>query len=128
MNCLKQRGRMSPVSTVIMVTLGLLIVMSLVESCSGPANTNTSEGSSGASGTSSSNVTVELSSNQVSAIKVGTVGVFQFTLEKEAIGAISFDEDPALVQAESTLLGAAGTAEVASNELVRARSLYETNG
>lgn len=33
-----------------------------------------------------------------------------------------------MVQAESTLLGAAGTVEVASNELVRARSLYETNG
>lgn len=71
---------------------------------------------------------MELSSNQLNAIKIGVVGTHLFPREKEAVGAISFEEDPAIVQAESTLLAAAGTAQVTSNELVRARSLYETNG
>jgi cobalt-zinc-cadmium efflux system membrane fusion protein len=73
-------------------------------------------------------VTVELTTNQLVSIKVALMATYLFTVEKEAVGAITFDEDPAIVQAESTLLGAAGTVEVASNELVRARSLSETNG
>jgi cobalt-zinc-cadmium efflux system membrane fusion protein len=71
---------------------------------------------------------VELSPNQLNAIKIGTVGTYVFPVEKEEVGSISFDEDPAIVQVESTLLGVAGTVEVTSNELVRAKALYETNG
>jgi len=83
---------------------------------------------SGASNAAPADVTVELSSNQLNAIKIGPIATYSFPVEKEAVGSISFDEDPAIVQAESTLLGAAATAQVTSNELVRARSLYETNG
>lgn len=71
---------------------------------------------------------VELSANQLSAIKIEPVKNFLFPVEKEAPGSVGFDRDPAEIQAESTLLAAAGTAQVASNELVRAKALYETNG
>ena len=72
--------------------------------------------------------TVTLSGDQLNAIKIGTVGTDTFTVEKEEVGSVSFDEDPATVQAEATLLAAAGTAEVSSNELVRARALSGKNG
>jgi cobalt-zinc-cadmium efflux system membrane fusion protein len=44
------------------------------------------------------------------------------------VGSIGFDEDPATVQAESTLIGAAATYELTSKELQRASDLYGTNG
>jgi cobalt-zinc-cadmium efflux system membrane fusion protein len=71
---------------------------------------------------------MELSSNQLSAIKIGVVGAHSFPVEKEEVGNISFDDDPATVQAESTLIGAAASFTLASNVLVRAQALYDTNG
>jgi cobalt-zinc-cadmium efflux system membrane fusion protein len=44
------------------------------------------------------------------------------------VGSIGFEEDPATVQAESTLIGAAATFTLTSNVLVRAQALYGTNG
>jgi len=73
-------------------------------------------------------VTVELSSNQLSAIKIAPVGTYIFPQEKQAVGSVCFEEDPAIVQAESTLLAAAATFVVTSNELARAQTLYDTNG
>lgn len=81
-----------------------------------------------ASNASPADVTVELSSNQLNAIKIAPVETHLFPVEREAVGSISLDEDPAIVQAESTLLGAAATLQVSSNELARARSLYTDNG
>jgi len=71
---------------------------------------------------------VELSKDQLNAIKIGTVGTYVFPVEKEAVGSIFFDEDPGTVQAESTLLGAAAAEEAATNVLARAQELYDTNG
>ncbi|MGA9451253.1 MAG: efflux RND transporter periplasmic adaptor subunit [Verrucomicrobiia bacterium] len=71
---------------------------------------------------------MELSSNQLKAIKIGPVGTCLFPVEKEAVGSVSFEEDPSIVQAESTLIGAAATFELTSDELARAQALYETNG
>lgn len=73
-------------------------------------------------------ITVELSSRQVTAIQIAPVGTHRFRVETEAAGAISFAEDPAVIQAESALLAAAAAAQVNSNELARARSLFGTNG
>jgi cobalt-zinc-cadmium efflux system membrane fusion protein len=72
--------------------------------------------------------TVDLSGDQLNAIKIEPVGTYLFPVEKEAVGSIGFDEDPSTVQAESTLVGAAATIGVTSNVLVRAQVLYESNG
>jgi membrane fusion protein, heavy metal efflux system len=71
---------------------------------------------------------LELSDEQRAALKIEPVGTYNFVLESEAIGTISFDEDPAVVQAESNLLGAAANLEMSRKELVRVQSLGESNG
>jgi cobalt-zinc-cadmium efflux system membrane fusion protein len=71
---------------------------------------------------------VDLAPSQLSAIKIEPVGACLFPVEKEAVGNISFDEEPATVQAESTLIAAAATFTLTSNVLVRAQALYGTNG
>ncbi len=78
--------------------------------------------------TTPAETTVELSGDQLNAINIGTVGTYTFPVEKEEVGSVSFNEEPTTVQAEATLLGAAGTAEVSSNELARDRALSGTNG
>jgi cobalt-zinc-cadmium efflux system membrane fusion protein len=112
---------------------------------------------------SNAQTVVELSPSQLATIKIAPVGTFQFPLEKEAVGCVSFDDDmsvpvfppyqgkiiaafvelgdevqkgqplysidsPDLIQAESTLIGAAATLELTTKELARARELSETNG
>ncbi|HTV65129.1 MAG TPA: efflux RND transporter periplasmic adaptor subunit [Bryocella sp.] len=106
---------------------------------------------------------VELSPQQLQAIKVAPVGSYLFPLEKEAVGTISFADDlsvqvfpsyqgkitkslvdvgdevqkgqplytiesPDLIQAESTLIGAAATLDLTNKELARAKELDRTNG
>ena len=106
---------------------------------------------------------VELSPSQLGSIKVESVGSYLFSVEKEAVGSIDFDNDlsvqvfppsqgkiiealvelgdpirkgqplytvesPDLIQAESTLLGAAATFEATSKELARVKDLYTSNG
>ena len=71
---------------------------------------------------------VELSQNQVNAIKIGRVGTYLFPIEKAELGSIGFSEDPATVQAESTLIGAAATFDLTNKTLARAQALGETNG
>jgi cobalt-zinc-cadmium efflux system membrane fusion protein len=67
---------------------------------------------------------VELSASQLGAIKIAPVGTYLFPVEKEAVGSVSFDEAPSIVQDESTLLGAAATFVLTTKELARARDLY----
>ena len=106
---------------------------------------------------------VELSPDQLNAIKVQPVGSYLFPVEKETVGTISFADDlsvqvfpsyqgkimqglvelgnevrkgqplytiesPDLIQAESTLIGAAATLELTNKELARAKDLSQTNG
>jgi len=71
---------------------------------------------------------LELSDEQRSALKIEPVGTYDFVVESEAVGMINFDEDPALVQAESTLLSAAANLEMSRKELARVQSLGESNG
>ena len=75
-----------------------------------------------------SEAAVELSPSQLAAIKIEPVGTYSFPVEKEAVGSVSFDEDPAIVQAESTLLAAAATFQSTSKELARVEALGENNG
>jgi cobalt-zinc-cadmium efflux system membrane fusion protein len=128
-----------------------------------PAHANPPQGSGSASNAPQAEATVDLSSGQLSAIKIEPVETHLFPVEKEAVGSIAFVDDlsvqvfppyqgkliqtfvelgdevqkgqplytidsPDLIQAESTLIGAAGTFELTSKELARAKDLYGTNG
>ncbi len=70
---------------------------------------------------------VTLDETQFKSIKVEPVGQHLFAVERDTVGSVDFDEDLAVVQAESTLVGAAATFEVTSKELARAKALYSTN-
>ena len=106
---------------------------------------------------------IELSPSQLGAIKIESVRTYLFSLEKEAVGSIDFDNDlsvqifppsqgkiiatfaalgdriqkgqplytvdsPDLIQAESTLLGAAASFEATSKELARVKDLHTSSG
>jgi cobalt-zinc-cadmium efflux system membrane fusion protein len=71
---------------------------------------------------------LDLSPEQRSVLKIEPVGTFSFVVESETVGTVSFDEDPAVIQAESTLISAAANLEMSRKELVRAQSLGEANG
>ncbi len=110
-----------------------------------------------------SQTSVELSPSQLEAIKIAPVGTYQFPVEKDTVGSISFADDlsvqvfppfqgkiirglvelgdnvqkgqplytidsPDLIQAESSLISAAGVFELTTKELARARDLNKTNG
>jgi len=71
---------------------------------------------------------VELEPGQLKSIKIEPVGTYFFPVEKEAVGSIGFDEDPTIIAAESTLIGAAATLELTSKELARVKDLSGANG
>src|SRR5215469_10820871 len=52
---------------------------------------------------------LELSTAQLQAIRIEPAQTAEFASESESVGSVSFDEDPAIVQAESTMLTAAAT-------------------
>lgn len=54
--------------------------------------------------------------------------MYRFPVVKTELGSVAFAEDPAIVQAESTLLGAAATLKLTRKELQRAHLLYGTEG
>ncbi len=143
-----------------------VITTVLVKSQSGTAqaiapDAHEAKGPPPAPGASEAEATLELSPSQLQAVKIETIGTYQFPTEKEAVGSIDFDEDlsvqvftpyqgkiinaiaqlgdevqkgealftidsPDLIQAESTLIGAAATLELTNQELVRAKDLYAT--
>ena len=125
-------------------------------------NTNPQPVKSSPSNSSQVDPAVDLSPSQLSSIKIEPVGTYQFPVEKETVGTISFADDlsvqvfppyqgtiiqafaelgmpvqkeqplytirsPDLIQAESTLIGAAATYELTTKELARAKDLYTTN-
>jgi cobalt-zinc-cadmium efflux system membrane fusion protein len=71
---------------------------------------------------------LELQPGQLGGLRIEHVETHSFPIEKQAVGSISFDEDPAIVQAESTLLAASANLELSSKELRRVRNLGESNG
>jgi len=126
------------------------------------ANAKAPQESDGKPKAAPSEPTVELTASQLNSIKVGPVESYQFPVDKDAVGSISFADDltvqvypsyqgkiiqslaelgdqvrkgqplytidsPDLIQAESTLIGAAASLELTSKELTRAKDLYTTN-
>jgi cobalt-zinc-cadmium efflux system membrane fusion protein len=71
---------------------------------------------------------VKLSPGQASTVRVAPVEMHRFAIERVELGNVAFAEDPAIVQAESTLLGAAATLRLDRKELERAQRLYDTQG
>ncbi len=71
---------------------------------------------------------LDLSAEQRTAIRIEPVGTFTFVVESETVGTVSFDEDPAVIQAESTLISAAANLEMSRRALLRVQSLGEANG
>ena len=71
---------------------------------------------------------MELSASQASELRIAPAATFRFPVEKSEPGSVAFAEDPAIVQAESTLLGAAATLKLTRKELRRARLLFDTQG
>jgi len=71
---------------------------------------------------------LDLQPVQLEGLRVERVATHSFPVEKQAVGSISFDEDPSIVQAESTLLNASANLELNNKELKRVRSLGEGNG
>jgi membrane fusion protein, heavy metal efflux system len=115
--------------TAAVITTALLIFAAVLGSgCSHGDDAATPSPAADSASNASAPPTIELTGDQLNSIKIGQVGPHTFPVEKEAVGTISFDEDPNTVQAESTLLGAAAAEELASNILARARALYDTNG
>src|SRR5690348_10322730 len=72
--------------------------------------------------------TIELSATQLGALRIQVAELRSFPVEKTAVGSISFDKDPAIVQAESTLIAAASQLGLTARELARVRSLGAGNG
>jgi membrane fusion protein, heavy metal efflux system len=54
--------------------------------------------------------------------------MYSFPVERTELGSVEFTDDPAIIAAESTLLGAAATLELTRKELWRARLLHDTQG
>jgi membrane fusion protein, heavy metal efflux system len=149
---------------VILAVVAILIAKGLL--APRPSHGQTTSGNTSAQPTASpqpSEVAVDLTATQLSAIKVAPLGTYLFPTDEEAVGNIGFDGDtsvqvfpqyqgtiiamlvdlnapvrkdqplytitsPDLIQAESTLIGAAAQYELTSKELARAKELNGTSG
>jgi hypothetical protein len=69
---------------------------------------------------------VELTTSQLQAITIAPLGTYRFPLEREEIGNISFEEDPAVVAMEASLIAAAASEELTAHEFQRATALKVT--
>jgi cobalt-zinc-cadmium efflux system membrane fusion protein len=147
-------------------TVTLVVAVALLESCHSRGqgtDGNTPQQSGKTSNASAINLktansAVDLSPSQLNSIKIEPVGAYEFPVERETVGNISFADDlsvqvfpayqgtiikafvelgaqvekdqplytiksPDLIQAESTLIGAAATFELTNKELERVKGL-----
>lgn len=146
------------------VIIGLVAVATglLISGSAQTASNSTPSAGAGSNGPPSQ-TSLDLSPQQLNAIKIAPVGTYLFPVEKEAVGNIDYVDDlsvqvfpnyqgkllktfvelgddvqkeqalytidsPDLVNAESTLIGAAATFELTDKELTRAKNLSGTNG
>lgn len=112
--------------------MGLLLAgIAAIAAVSGCTRTSGAMAASSAPPASSApapSTTVKLSAGQAGELRIAPAGTFRFPIEKPELGSVAFAEDPAIVQAESALLGAAATLRLNRKELRRARLLYDTQG
>jgi membrane fusion protein, heavy metal efflux system len=113
-------------SLLISATLGVALLAFGCRRSPGPSDAD--PGTPAAGPVTAAAKALDLSPEQRGALKIEPVGTFSFVVESETVGTVSFDEDPAVIQAESTLISAAATLEMSRKELLRAQSLGEANG
>lgn len=110
------------------IGLSLICSAAILAGCGKAESADESRQPDPATNSPPAEASVELTTNQLAAIKIEPVGTYLFPVEKEAVGSVSFDEDPAIVQAKSSLVGAAATFDSTGKELARVTALGETNG
>lgn len=150
---------------VCVTAVAMVVAVAFLESChsrgqAADGNPQQSAKNSTTSDTNSKTATstVDLSPSQLNSIKIEQVGTYEFPVERETVGCISFADDlsvqvfpayqgtiikafvdlgvsvekdqslytiksPDLIQAESTLIGAAATFELTKKELERVKGL-----
>jgi cobalt-zinc-cadmium efflux system membrane fusion protein len=113
--------------TLLAATLSITAVLQVACQRIGSAYANPGA-TSNEPGNPSSVHAIELTAAQLRAVTIEPAQTRDFAVESETVGSITFDEDPSVVQAESTLLTAAGNLEMSQRELVRVQSLGEANG
>ena len=106
----------------------LLIAAMVLSGCGKTEETSAAAPEAGPQTNAQGEATVELTASQVKAVKIEGVGTYNFPIEKDAVGSVSFDEDFGIVQAQSTLVSAAATFDSTGKELERVKALGETNG
>ena len=122
-SCRKSRkSRMSHRRTLSKV----IFAVALVSAACGRSENNQTAGAGNGSIASPSQVVV--SALQLKLLKVSTAAVRRFHPDMEVVGTVSFAEDPAVLQAEATLLTAAAADRQMAKELDRATQLHVTNG
>lgn len=109
------------------ITLWLILAAAVFAGCGKAENSDASRQADPASN-APAEAAVELTGSQTNAVKIAPLGTYLFPVEEEAVGNVSFAEDPAIVQAESTLVSAAATFNSTGKELARVAALGETNG
>ena len=100
----------------------------LTSGCHRGAVASSTDAATPESGTAAPAKALDLSPEQRSAVRIEPVGTFAFVAESDTVGTVSFDEDSAVVQAESTLISAAANLDQGRKELRRVEALGETNG
>lgn len=100
----------------------------LLAGCGKNSGADQSQAAAATSQATASAPSVKLAPSQLSSIAIGPARNYLFPVEREAVGSVNFEDDPAIIQAESTLLAAAASNELTRKELARVRSLGNTNG
>jgi multidrug efflux pump subunit AcrA (membrane-fusion protein) len=87
--------RLNERTVVAVVTVATIIIAAAVvlPGCGQSTNTNPTRANSSASNSLQSDPAVDLSPSQLSSIKIEPVGTYQFPVEKETVGTISFADD-----------------------------------
>jgi cobalt-zinc-cadmium efflux system membrane fusion protein len=112
---------------ILLVATSLCAAGALASGCHRSDAASESDPTTHASGATTA-TTLELTAGQLNSIKLEPVESSSFPLEFEAVGTVSFDEDPAVIQSEAILISAAASLDMNRKELRRVQSLGEANG
>lgn len=102
--------------------------IALVTVACGRAEKSNNQSGDAVNGTVPGSSQVVVSAKQREMLKVSTAGLHHFHPDMEVIGTVSFPEDPAVLQAEATLLTTAAADRQMAKEFDRATQLRSTNG
>jgi multidrug efflux pump subunit AcrA (membrane-fusion protein) len=78
-------------NTILQIAAMVIAIVGMLAGCSRATNTSIPSDSVSNSNTSQSDNTVDLSPNQLSAIKIEPAGTYPFAIEKKGVGSIDFD-------------------------------------